>query len=152
MTHNKSIEEQVSKATAPLKRFITRVEGHNGSIFWNPLVEEYINGTQDGYGTARLRVDYELSDDARENITVANGILDVLNFDLVDLIRNGDMGQSDDALLKTLDGAVKRGVLAPEWIQVTEAVYYSEHRSKKESTEYTLYLLLAIKWPDYATS
>lgn len=159
MTHSKSIdvstmepgsiEEQVAKATAPLKRFITRVDGHNGSLFWNPLVEEYINGTDEGYGTARLRLDFELSDDAREETSVASGILETLRPDLVDLLRNGDMvGQGNDALLKVLDGAVKRGVDAPEWVQITEAVYYSEYKAKKESTEYTLFILLAVKWPD----
>jgi hypothetical protein len=149
MTHSKSIEEQVADATRPLKRFITRVDKTNGSIFWNPLVESYIDGTEDGYHTARLRVDYELTDDAREETSVANGLLAVLNPDLVDLIRNGDaVGSSKDPLLSSLDGAVKRGVSAPEWIQVTEAVFYHQYMAKKESTEYTLYILLAIKWPD----
>lgn len=144
-----SIEQQVEKATAPLKRFIARADRLNGSVFWNPLVESYIDGTESesGHHTSRLRVDYELSDDAREEISVANGILEVLVLDLEDLLYNGDVN-SDDPLMKVLDGAVKRDVDAPVWIQVSEAVMYSEYKAKKESTEYTLYILLAVRWPN----
>lgn len=155
MTHSKSIdastmepgsiEQQVSSATAPLKRFITRADRTNGSVFWNPLVESYIDGEESDYRTVRLRVDYELTDDERQEISVANGLLDTLVPDLVDVLRNGDVS-AGDPFMHVLDGAVKRGVVAPADVAITEAVFYHEYKAKKESTEYTLFLLLAVKW------
>lgn len=139
----KTIEEQVAQACAPLKRFITRADKTNGSVFWNPAVEDYIDG--DNSNVARLRLDFELSDDARENDSLADHMLAVFEPDLVDLLRNGDMTGSD-ALAKVLDGAVKRGVEAPKSVQIIEAVFYHDYMPKKESTEYTLFILLAVDW------
>lgn len=150
MTVTKTIEQQVEEACAPLRMFITRAHKTNGSVFWNPIVETYIYGTSTHH-TARLRVDYELTDEERENTSVANGILDCLQPDLVDLLRNGDVNKGSDVLLKTIDGASVRGVDAPEWIQISEAIFYHQYMPKKESTEYTLYILLAVSWPEKST-
>ena len=96
---------------------------------------------------ARLRLDWELSDDLKglTKEEVADLMLAQIKDDLEDLIINGDTEHTSDWLLKNFDGAKKRGTEVDE-VDIFSAHLFSQYRDKKEMTEYTLYILLAVTW------
>ena len=91
-----------------------------------------------------IRLDFEISDTITDQRTVMNAVFDVLREDLEDLLQNGDVNLTNDALLKVLDGEVKRGKPF-DVIATRGAILFSEHKKKKEAVEYTLYINLLAK-------
>lgn len=125
--------------------------------------ENYYRG-EDTYGyfdstatahVARLRLDWEfVVEDTLENleawlednkVALTDAMLDFFKLELADLIENGDVDNYQDALLKSMDGAKKRGA-EPTLVDIFSAHLYREYKPKKNSIEFTLYVLLATKW------
>lgn len=71
-------------------------------------------------------------------------IFDLLNVELEDLIENGDMMQTHDALLKAMDGAKKRGTEAKEVNLIGNSLFYDQFRRGKE--EFVFYCVLNVEW------
>jgi hypothetical protein len=136
-------EKQVRDAANPIKWWLGRSEGiTSGSRFETPRFQSYYDGSIESTCT-RLRLDFEVNDE--DQTPVAKFIIEQLVLNISDLVENGDSGKSDDALYKALDGAKVRGT-EPENIEFLAANVYKEVKPKKESTEYTLYIVLAIDW------
>lgn len=95
---------------------------------------------------ARLRVDYEVSMDALdEGVNVGDLVTLLLVNDLWDLTENGDVNKTTDWLLSAMNGSKVRGK-QPVAINIPEATFYAEHRSRKESVEYTLWIRYNVDW------
>lgn len=138
--------DDVYEATAPLRRFL---KGNivNGSRFETDEFENYCSGNLDS-SHAHLRLDFELTDESRVDTASVGALLcQQISGDIADLLENGDVENSKDYLYKTLDGSKKRNA-EPVNVRFISAVYYSEYKSKKESTEYTLFVILATDWID----
>lgn len=112
----------------------------------------YFNGTRTkdlDADIARMRLDWELSFDAVEDGKSQEAIADLMiasiKADLEDLIENGDVNEYSDALLKTFDGSKKRGKEVKE-VDIFSASLFWERKEKKKMVEYTLYILMYVKW------
>ena len=113
----------------------------------------YAGELTENESSTQLRLDWELSDEAFKD--AGDGIKEIMlkqiQFDLEDLIENGDSGNSADALLKAIDGSKKRGQ-EPVEIQILGAILYKEVKKKQYrdttgiSHEYTLFLRPYIRW------
>lgn len=108
-------------------------------------------GYFDGKTTAevtRLRFDWEISKETSNETTnsdVVSLLCQQFAEDLSDLIENGDMEETQDVLLQNLNGSRKRGK-QPDLVDIFEAHVFQE--SKKDVVVYTLYILLAVRWPE----
>lgn len=134
---------QTEKAFEPIRRWLASAE--QGADYSIPRVEAYRDGTGD-FTTARLRLDweapslvYDMNDDVADTMTKF-----VVN-DVADLIEHGDVDKSEYVLYKTIDGSVKRG-REPVNIEVLSARVFWELKPRKNTTEFTLYLLVAVDW------
>lgn len=99
---------------------------------------------------ARLRLDWELAKDVVESATndkLAEMMVAQMYPDLSDLIEHGDVTNYRDPLLNAMDGSKKRGK-APRNIDIFEVNLYSEYKEKKNSYEYTVFILLAVQWEE----
>jgi len=65
--------------------------------------------------------------------------------DLMDVVTNGDTSRVDQVFLKYFDGEVKRGKKLKEF-SVQQAVCYREYKPRKETHEYTLFLVIWADW------
>lgn len=98
----------------------------------------------------RLRLDWEIADDAmEENGEVDNAVLRLLYGqvagDLDDLLENGDQDLVGDPLLKTVNGSRKRGKKLTA-LELVEQNLLVRHSERKEATEYTLYVNIVPEW------
>lgn len=90
----------------------------------------------------RLRLDYELDNDQGfTHSQVCYLMFQQAHTDLVDLGRNGDV-DSMDVLLRSINGANKRGIDWDGTYEITNAVAAAELRPKKNTTEYTAYFIV----------
>lgn len=108
----------------------------------------YFKGDRNDATVGRLRLDWELSTQILEEETgleeaVTRLMLNTFKEDLEDLIINGDVTNYKDALLTAFDGAKKRGT-EPKMVDIFSAQLHWERRETR--VEYTLYILLAVKW------
>lgn len=104
-------------------------------------------------GTARLRLDWELSApefNRLEREQVADIMIDYIKADLEDLIVNGDINLYGDPLLKVINGSKKRGV-EPTGIEIRNAALYWNFNGRRSTCEYTLYILMQVDWPGHDT-
>lgn len=96
---------------------------------------------------ARLRLDWELSDEALLETKTREQLVDMMcqtmGFDLEDLIVNGDTMHVSDPLLKYMDGAKKRGKEVSD-VDIFSAQLFWEYKDRKKTTEYTLFILMAV--------
>lgn len=65
--------------------------------------------------------------------------------DLMDVVTNGDVNKTGDALLKFFDGEVKRGQKLKRF-HISQAVCYREYKPKTETNEWTLYVVIFLEW------
>ena len=96
--------------------------------------------------TARLRLDWEFSNDFLDELnrdTVIDLMLIQASVDLEDLIVNGDTENYDDALLKSMDGSIKRGSV-PEYIEIISGVLMED--PKDDLIGFTLFITLYVRW------
>lgn len=94
--------------------------------------------------SVNLRLDFELSEEVVEdpgfNAKARNeALIGIARNDLEDLIINGDVNKSADPLLKCINGEKVRGKSAVE-IEILAASLLTEHKPRKNSYEYTLFL------------
>jgi hypothetical protein len=97
---------------------------------------------------ARLRLDWELSQDALdENVhgndlegTIRNLMKHQMASDFADLVLNGDR-KSNDPLLQSLDGELKLGKRMVEF-KHGQMWWYRELKGKKNTWEYTVYTII----------
>ncbi len=68
-----------------------------------------------------------------------------LSLDVEDLVENGDIDQSDDALLKAFYGSKKRGKSVDNF-EILVAKLYRKEKPKEERVDYTLYILIRVSW------
>lgn len=97
-----------------------------------------------------LRLDWELTGDVHKDspeldFVSALILRRMLVDDMVDLIINGDHDNAGDPLLKTFNGAKKRGQ-KPVNLIFHSAVVYHEYKEVKDATEYTLYIQPHLTW------
>jgi hypothetical protein len=113
----------------------------------------WVNGSNGDPNVAftMLRMDMELADKTLSVGETADLLVDLVKLDLEDLIEDGDIANTSDALLKSFDGSKKRG-LAPVEVDIFSAGLYWEHVKSKEITEYTLYMNLYVRWDDTVMS
>lgn len=101
---------------------------------------------------ARLRLDWELATPMPSGqVLPPEDIVYLMVWqmrnDLVDLLVNGDVAHVSDPLLKTIDGSRKRGKEAKH-IDIFAAHLFVEAKPRKETTEYTLYILMNVDFGD----
>lgn len=93
-----------------------------------------------------LRLDFELAEDSK---FTDNQIIDVaficVEGDLAELAYNGDVDNWTDPLLKSFDGATKRGKSIKSK-EITSWQMFSKYKPKKKSTEYTVYLRFRVEF------
>jgi len=97
---------------------------------------------------ARLRLDWERNNEYAlpdEKDKIFDLMFFQMQFDLLDLIVNGDVSQSRDPLLSAINGSKKRGQ-EPVEIEIISGTLYSEYKERKDATEYTVYVLMYVKW------
>lgn len=96
-------------------------------------VEQYVTGgLPDGQVVSRLRFDVK-----------ADSIESAVNhmyMDALDLVVNGDISNGEDALLKALDGMMKRGKV-PKAGALIQTIAFVE-----KENEYTVWALLWMDW------
>lgn len=98
----------------------------------------YAGKLEKNEASVNLRFDFEANNEW--SIEQRNeSFLSSLKTDLEDLIVNGDVTQSDDALLKAFSGEKVRGQKAVGFV-VLGAHLEKEYKEKKMTTEYTLFL------------
>lgn len=146
----KTTKELVDDALVGVRKFLTNTQPNEPEDWEDPpKLRYYGHNPEDWGGVTRLRLDWELTniDDTsvHDNATIARLITEALKGDLIDLIENGDMNQTNDVLLKAMNGSKKLGK-TPVSVSIEELICYREHKEKKKSYEYTLFLLLRVDW------
>jgi hypothetical protein len=86
-----------------------------------------------------LRLDFEIHEDLEDQDKVTDLMFDQIKYDLEDLLVNGDVEHTTDPLLKAMDGTKKRGAELSH-LEFPRAELFRDHKYKKETIEYTLYL------------
>lgn len=113
---------------------------------------DYFIGAAPPASVARLRLDWELaipkpSEEALTSTDIVYLMTEFLKTDLEELIQNGDVDNSSDPLLKTIDGSKKRGK-EPIAIDIFGAHLFWETKPRKGTTEYALYILMYVDFGD----
>jgi len=104
--------------------------------------------------TARLRMDWEFASDFLDELSEESPewsdkdkVIDLMmmqaSVDLEDLIVNGDTENHNDALLKSMDGSIKRGSV-PEYIEIISGVLIED--PKDDITGFVLFITLYVRW------
>lgn len=136
---------------AAVDRLIDNLEHVDGFEYRSDEDYGYF-GTGDRSATvARLRLDWELSGEfvrelhESENTDKILGMMNhAFSLDLNDLVENGDI-YSNDPLLKIMDGTKRRGK-EPTLVDIFSANLHFKYHERKDTTEYTVYILMAVKW------
>lgn len=130
--------------------------------------KRYYNGNRETKEVfTRLRLDWELSlaafeDEPDEETSYGewydknrDKIYDLMvrfmENDLRDLIEHGDVRNGADALLKSMDGSKKLG-REPVEIDIASGILQTECKPKKRTAEFTLHILLHVRWSDVPAS
>jgi len=140
--------KQLDEALERIKPYISNVV-ENGSdqdnIYRGPESYGYFTGGADR-PVGRLRLDWELADayEEKDPDKIADLMIFQMSLDLEDLIVNGDV-EGHDSLFKVMDGEKKLGKKVSE-IDIFSAALYQEYKERKKATEYTLFILMAVKF------
>lgn len=79
-----------------------------------------------------------------ERLHVIDLMFEQIQFDLEDIIENGDT-RSDDALLRYVDGEKKLGKSCTE-LTINSGICFQEFKPTKDSFEYTIILNISLEW------
>lgn len=98
--------------------------------------------------TTGLRLDWEEADDSGfTNEQRWDDMFAVVEKDVAELIEDGDVNIVSDPLLKSMNGSKVRGQ-EPTKIEIAGAQAHSEYKAAKCATEWTVYMVLYVEWPD----
>lgn len=139
-----SVNAEIDKAVAWLKEheFGAHYEGVD-----KETREKWYHGNLDSNFTSiNLRLDWEVPFEEQEKFFEAG--LPIWKADFLDILENGDIEQSGDALLKAFDGVKKRGGIEPVKVSLIGASAYREFKVYKNTFEGTLYFRPLIEWPE----
>jgi hypothetical protein len=153
--------EIINRAFNPMIKFLlANDEGIHYQGVSQELRDRWYHGGLDRNETSvNLRLDWAISVDALDDGIlggVNNLMFNQAKMDLTDLLVNGDIDDSNDALLKSFNGILKRNQDIED-LQIISAVMYSELRGVSEEKprgdvrEYTLYIRPYVKWKEHAT-
>lgn len=118
------------------------------------VMEYYVDNDEPDYRsgsgkrTTNIRLDWELAGDSSlEKNDIFAIMSEVIVNDLEDLVVNGDVNLHTDPLLMSFDGEQKRGKKVEE-VEISHAHLQKEYKKGKESTEYTVWMTLYVRWPE----
>jgi len=97
-----------------------------------------------------LRFDAEYVLESKDEIVVmsdraVDSIMDLVQLELEDLVVNGDVNNTKDALLNAFDGVKKHGKQIAD-IQLPSFILYQEFKEKTGTVEYTFFTVPYIEW------
>lgn len=149
----KTIEELVDDALTEVREYLISTPPYEPEEWEDSPKQRYVGGEHpiDHGKVARLRLDWELAGENRisvnDNEHIARLISEALKWDLVDVIKNGDIEINNDPLLKAMNGSVKLNK-SPIKIIIEELTWFREERPKKECYDYTIFMLLKVDWEE----
>ena len=144
------VQEMVLRALDPLvDLFAKRPSDGQYSRYQIKRFNEYAQGS--GKSTyARMRFDVDISHRLLDELTPRGEMIYVMETvaeDFADLVIYGDVHNTSDALLKSIDGGIKRGK-HPKAVEVLGAEIHTQINKRRGKAEYTLFAVIAIDWEE----
>lgn len=137
---------------AAVNRLIDNLEHVDDFNYLSDEDYGYFGSGESSATVARLRLDWELSREFVQELHDSEKHEDIfrlmgaqISVDLNDLVENGDVNKINDPLLKMFDGSKKRGK-PPVLVDIFAANLHFNYHKVKDTTEYTLYILMAVRW------
>lgn len=97
-----------------------------------------------GRRLTNMRFDVEVDENTSWPDSV-DRILDQLLMELMEVVFNGDTSLIYDPILKSFDGATKRGTW-PVRVEIPQFALYREYKPKRNTYEFTFYVIPWIEW------
>lgn len=123
----------VYEALEPVRKFLLEADD-DGEEYTNPPFDRLTNLRLDAEVPAALSKSQQLG-----------MIFAQFRDDLMDVVTNGDVDRHSDAFLKFFDGEIKRGQKLKRF-HISRARCYREYKPRKETYEYTLFIVVFLEW------
>lgn len=138
----------VDEASKPIIEFYK--EHSLDDTYKTEKVRQYVDGSLTN--VVRLRLDWEFIVESEEdpyewqdNGKMIEQMMNFTSHDLAYLVEYGDVEKTNDYLLSAIKGERSRGTEV-KGVEILEAVVKREYKSKKNSVEFTMFILFHTIW------